>query len=344
MVTWGFEGGTRYELPYPGAMATSWWDLEGIESESRRLRTFKSMIINGTEYILNFDEATKSYYIIIDGVQETVPYPVRDIDYYYSNINGEEYWTVIQNGWILRYGTYSDKSNQFSSAGSFVTTTGYDPLGHMWSENNRYGYDRENATLYITLPNGTRMDLNSRMYLIVWKVKVGDQTFYTTDPYDRTESFTDNSTGQIIYRNYFITLDNETVYFDWNDNPASWLEEIHIPIPGTNYTRLIPFSWQPQQVFDTIYIYNITIPELTDNPTHTGVYYEDGSEVSVGANFKVYGTPYGPGTRYSYGWDNDTWVAWGAYIPGTNAPWNTSTVSSPSVGWATDGVTPQSAS
>jgi len=320
----GFEGGTRYELPYPGAMATSWWDLEGIESESRRLRTFKSMIINGTEYILNFDEATKSYYIIIDGVQETVPYPVRDIDYYYSNINGEEYWTVIQNGWILRYGTYSDKSNQFSSAGSFVTTTGYDPLGHMWSENNRYGYDRENATLYITLPNGTRMDLNSRMYLIVWKVKVGDQTFYTTDPYDRTESFTDNSTGQIIYRNYFITLDNETVYFDWNDNPASWLEEIHIPIPGTNYTRLIPFSWQPQQVFDTIYIYNITIPELTDNSTHTGVYYEDGSEVSVGANFKVYGTPYGPGTRYSYGWDNDTWVAWGAYIPGTNAPWNSS--------------------
>ncbi len=313
----GVEGGTRYELPYPGAMATSWWDLEGIESEGRRLRTFKSMTINGTEYVLNFDETTKSYYIIIDGVRETVTYPVRDVDYYYSKINGEEYWTVIQNGWILRYGVYSDKSNQFSAVGSLVSTTGYDPLGRMWSEFNRYGYDRENATLYITLPNGTRIDLNSGMYLIVWKVQVGNQTYYTTDSCDRVESVTDNVTGQIMYRNYFTTLNNEKVYFNWNDNPASWLEEIHIPIPGTNYTRLIPFSWQPQQIFDTIYIYNITI-------SSAGVYYEDYNEVPVGTNFKVIGTSYGPGTRYSFGYDNNTWVALGAYVPGTNAPWNSS--------------------
>src|SRR4030066_1004100 len=157
------------------------------------------------------------------------------------------------------------------------------------------------------------------MYLIVWKVKVDNQTFYTTDPYDRMESIIDNGTGQIIYQNYFTTLDNEKVYFNWNDNPASWLEEIHIPIPGTNYTRLIPFSWQPQQVFDKIFVYNITIPELTDNPTHTGVYYEAGSEVSAGKNFKIYGTSYGPGIRNDYGG--------GAYVPGIeHAPWNNSNV------------------
>jgi hypothetical protein len=320
----GVAEGTRYELPYPSAMATSWWDLEGLESEGRRLRTFKSMTINGTEYILNFDEDAKSYYIIIDGLRETVTYPMRDIGYYYAKINGADYWTVVQNGWILKYGAYTDKSNQFSYAGSLVTITGYDPLGHVWSDYNRYGYDRENATLYITLPDGTRTNLNSEMYVIVWKVKVGDQTFYTTDSYDHMESIIDNSTGQIMIRNYFTTLDNERIYFNWNDNPASWLEEIHIPIPGTNYTRLIPFSWQPQQVFDTIYVYNITIPELTGNPTHTGVYYTNGSEVSPAASFKVYGTSYGPGTRYNYGWNDSMWVAWGAYIPGANAPWNNS--------------------
>ena len=56
-------------------------------------------------------------------------------------------------------------------------------------------------SFYITLPDGTRIDLNSGMYLIIWKVKVGNQTFYTTDPYDRMESITDNSTGQIDYEN-----------------------------------------------------------------------------------------------------------------------------------------------
>ena len=266
----GVEDGTKYELPYPGAMATSWWDLEGLESEGRKLRTVKSMTLNGVEYALNLDDETKSYYIVLDDLRETVTYPMRDIGYYYSKINGEDNWDIVQNGWIIKYGSYSERSNQFSSAGSIITTTGYDPQSHAWSEYNRYGYDRENATLYITLPNGTRLDLDSEMYLNVWKVQVGNQTFYTTDSCDRSESFTDNVTGQMMYMNYFTTLDNEKVYFNWNDNPASWLEELHIPIPGTNYTRLIPFNWQPQQVFDKVYVYNITIPEQTVNPNAHG--------------------------------------------------------------------------
>jgi len=313
----GVEGGTRYELPYPGAMATSWWDMEGLESEGRKLRTFKSMTINGVKYVLYFDEDTKSFYIIVDGVRKKVTYPMMDVGYYYSKINGEDNWTVEQNGWILKYGSYADKSGQFSSAGSLVTTTGYDPTGHMWSEHNRYGYDRENATLYVTAPNGTRFDLSSGMYLIVWKVQVGSRTCYTTDSWDRMENVMDNKTGQMMYMNYFTTLDNKKVYFNWNDNPASWLEEIHIPIPGTNYTRLIPFSWQPTQVYDKLYVYNITIPELQGNPGHTGVYSENGNEVSVNANFKVFGSSYGPGTRYNWGG--------GAFVPGLqHAPWNSS--------------------
>jgi hypothetical protein len=318
----GVEGGTEYELPYPGAMATSWWDLEGLESEGRKLRTFKSMTMNGEKYVLHFDEDTKSYYIVIGGVQHAVTYPMMDVGYYYSKINGEDNWSMRQNGWILKYGEYYDKSGQFSSTGTLITTTGYDPIGHMWSEYNRYGYDRENATIYLTLTNGTRKDLDSGIYLMVWQVQLGNQTYYTTDSYDRMEMVTDNRTGQTMYMNYFQTLDGEKVYFNWNDRPASWQEELHIQIPGTNYTKLIPYTWQPQQVFDTIYVYNITIPSLPYNATSTGVYCADGSEVAVNATVKVFGTRYGPGTRYNYGWNGSQWVEWGGYVPSANAPWN----------------------
>ena len=37
----GVEDGTKYELPYSGAMATSWWDMEGLESEGRKIENFQ---------------------------------------------------------------------------------------------------------------------------------------------------------------------------------------------------------------------------------------------------------------------------------------------------------------
>jgi hypothetical protein len=320
----GIENGVKYELPYEGAHVTSWWDLEGIESEGRKLPTLKSVKIDEFEHILNFDEQSNSYFILVDGIAEPVSKPSRDVGFYYSKINGEDYWTITQNGWILRYGSFDEKSHQFNSKGKLVTTTGYNEYDQSWSDHNRFGYDRENATLYLDLLDGSRLDLSSEMYLVVWKVQVGNQTFFTTDPYDQMETVIDNATGQTNYMNYIRNLDGQKVYFDWNDNPASWIEEIHAPVPGINYTRFYPFSWQSKQVFDTVYVHNITIVEQYLNPNHTGVYYKDGSEVPVGTTFKVYGTSYGPGTRYNYNydWETDLWTEWGAYVPGSDAPWN----------------------
>ena len=65
-------GGTKYELPYPGAMATSWWDLQGIESQGQKLRTFKSISIEGSDYLINFDANSQSYYIDIGRVTATL--------------------------------------------------------------------------------------------------------------------------------------------------------------------------------------------------------------------------------------------------------------------------------
>jgi hypothetical protein len=140
------DGGTKYELPYPGAMATSWWDLQGIESQGQKLKILKTISIEGSDYLLNFDANSQTYYINIDGLQQTVTSPTVDYNTFYSSINGQDNWNVRQNGWTLNYGTYSQQSAQLSCRKS-ATTTGYDSTQKSWTA-NRYGYDYENTTLY----------------------------------------------------------------------------------------------------------------------------------------------------------------------------------------------------
>ncbi len=312
------NGGEMHELPYPGAMATSWWDLEGIESSGQKLKTLKTITVDGTEVLLNFDGDTQTYYIEVGSERQTVTYPTVDNNNFYASINGEDSWDVTQNGWTVDYGAYSMQSWQLTSEGSLSTTTGYDPIAKSWSA-NRYGYDYENSTLYLTMPNGTRLDVSSTMTLAVWRVDVNGETYYTTDCGSNTESVMDNS-GQSVFRNYFTALNGNKVYFDW-DNPANWVQEIHVPITGTNYTKLIPYTWQSQSVFDKVVIYNITIPEI-GTTGHTGVYFQDGTEVAPNTAFKVIGSTYGPGTCYSFSQNGNTYNFDGAYIPSTQAPWN----------------------
>jgi len=312
----GKTGGEKHELPYPGAMATSWWDLEGIESEGRKLKTFKAFTLNGAKYVLQRDVGG-GYYVIVDGSRVSVTPPAKDLGYYYCQINGEEYWNVTQNGWSLYLGEYSYRSGQLTPSSSFITTTGYDLERQTWTEYNRYGYDRENSTCYLQAANGTRYDVHSEIRFCVWKVEIGGKNYYTLDPYGQWE-MEEIGLGQTVYKSYIVTLNGTKVYFDWERKPCNWVEEIYVPVPGTNYTRLVPFTWQTKQVFDTVYIYNITISALPWNPTHTEVFYDDGTEVPVGATLKAYGTARGPGTQGNYDQEGNLF----AWLPSMQAPWN----------------------
>jgi len=319
----GVSSGVMYELPYPRAMATSWWDLEGIESKGRRLKTVMSFTVDVTKYRLYLNEDERSYYIIVDGIPTFVRWPRKEVGYYYAEINGEKYWNLTQVGWTLKLGTNAESSGQFDTIQSFKTKTGYDPTARMWNEHNKYGYDRENATLYLEALNGTRYDLHSAIYLMIWEVQIGNETYYTMDDHERWEPVYIPETGETLQKSYITTLDGTKVYFDWETKPASWSNEIHVQIVGTNYTKLIPFNWTTQPIFDTVYIFNITIPEDTLNPGHTGVFYENGTEVTVGTAFKVFGTSRGPGTRgdFDYSGGNLNW----AWLPGVEkTPWNES--------------------
>ena len=72
------------------------------------------------------------------------------------------------------------------------------------------------------------------------------------------------------------------------------------------------------QVFDKIVIYNITIPALNGDVSHSGVYFENGTEIPVGTDFKVIGTRYGPATRNNIFWNNNNPIVNGAYVPWNN--------------------------
>ncbi|MGD8505981.1 MAG: hypothetical protein PVF15_04885 [Candidatus Bathyarchaeota archaeon] len=321
----GTSNGVKYELPYPGAMALSWWDLEGIESEGRKLKTVMSFTVDGTTYRLYLSEDQRDYFIMIGDTRVDVTWPMKDIGFYYAEINGEEHWDLAQVGWTLKLGTNVDRSGQFEAELSFTTKTGYDPTGRMWNEHNRYGYDRENATLYLEALNGTRYDLHSAIFLMIWEVQIGNETYFTMDQWERWEPVYIPETGETLQKPYIITLNGTKVYFEWETQPASWVDEIHLKIPGANYTRLTPFSWQMQPICDTAYIFNMTIPEDSGNPGHTSVFYENGIEVPINATFKAFGTHWGPGVRQDYHHEGDQWTPdAGGHMHGTEAPWNSS--------------------
>ena len=315
--------GVKQELPYPNAMAMSWWDLENLESRGGRLRTFKSITVNGTRYTLQLTEDGQDYFIVVQGQRKSVTRPRQEIGYFYAEVNGEQYWNIEQGGWILHLGTFSERSGQFIPTGaSLLTTTGYDLQSQMWNDHNRWGYDRENSTLYITAPNGTRYDVHSGLYITVFEVAIGNVTYYTMNDHEDWEMIEIPETGEMIHQAYITTLDGLKIHFDWDQKPASWTNELHIPVPGANYSRLIPFNSLPQDVFDTIYIHNITIPAVPWDPLHTDVFFEGGVEVPVNSTFKVFGTHWGPGTRHHYSWYDGRWFPEGVFIPGIQAPWN----------------------
>ena len=236
----GHNDETKYELPYPGAMANQ-WDLQGIESTGQKIRTMKSVTIENVDYILKQDAPDQPYYIEISGAPNTVAAPTVDSAYFYANIGGQDYWNITQNGWHAKYGNYSEISRQLIAGGSLTTITGFDAGTNTWKNWNRYGYDYENSTMYLMMPNGTRTDVDSTMNAMVWKVQVGNKIYYTTNRNSQSESYTDPSTGQSQIREYFKSLNGDKIYFNFT-SPASWQEETHIPIQGNNYTRLIPYT------------------------------------------------------------------------------------------------------
>jgi hypothetical protein len=61
---------------------------------------------------------------------------------------------------------------------------------------------------------------------------------------------------------------------------------------------------------------------MTEQPTHTGVYFGNGTEIAVGTTFKVIGSTYGPGTCYNFYQDSNSYIFNGAYMPNTKSPWD----------------------
>ena len=294
-----------YEMPHAGAFATSWWDLENIESRGGRVPTGKSIIIDGSKYPIHQSGSTA--YIVIDGTVNAVTHPKKDASFYYSLINGLEFWNVTQGGWSLLYGTYHERIGQIDPViGTLVTTTGYDPDAAKWSEWDRYGEDRENSTRYLVV-DGQRVDVYEGRYLSIWEVVIAGQTYYTLDGWDRSEMVQNPATGEMVWKQYVQTIDSTKVYFDWSSDSVNWVKEHHVELPRTNYTQLVPYEWTNRSLLDKTYIYNITIVNNMEN-----IYYQNGSVVVNGTTLKVWGSEIGPGVQvWRDEWDPTTDNVWG---------------------------------
>jgi hypothetical protein len=296
-----FYGDEKYEMPYPGAFATSWWDLETLNSQGGKVPTGKSVFLEGTSYPI-LRNGTHNY-IDYGGSRLTVTNPTRDPLNYYSLINANTFWNVTQTGWIVPYGHFDSRTGQLQeAAGTFVSTTGYDGDMCQWNAWNKYGEDPDNRTRYlVNMTDGTRVDVYTGRYVTVWPVTISGVTYYTFDEYDRSEMV--NEGGQQVWKQFIRTMNGTKIYFDWGMNPPTWGEEVKIDLQGMNYTRLVPYEWEVRNYKDRTYLYNITITDNTD------IYFENGIIVPLDANFKVWGTNIGPGVRIWTSWDGtESWV------------------------------------
>ena len=165
----------HFELPYPNALATSWWDLENLQSEGGRLLTGKSILLNDQQYPIFHDESL--YYILDQETPVTVTKPTIDLSHYYSRLNGQDVWNITQSGWSASYGHYQEQTGQLTEIeGTIHTTTGYNPQEHQWQEWNKYGEDYENKTKYlVNAIDASRINVYTGRYVTIWPVTISPQ-------------------------------------------------------------------------------------------------------------------------------------------------------------------------
>ncbi|MCJ7766863.1 Ig-like domain-containing protein [Candidatus Bathyarchaeota archaeon] len=283
--------GSMYEMPYLGASASSWWDLENLMSSGGKIPTGKSIKIAGVVYPIFLENNV--YYIVKDDVRQPVGKPQINPSVFYSTIDGQEFWNVTQTGWSASYGTYNMRTNQLDNVlGIILTKTGYDAPSLSWTNWNKYGEDRENSTRYLLTPSGERIDVYEGRYLCIWPVTVGGVTYYTMDSSIRTENVLVGN--QNVWKQYFTTIDGIKIYFDGGSHPPSWGSEIHVELPGMNYTRLVPYQWENRSVLDKTYIYNVTIS------LNRYILDSSGRLIPNGTALQIWGTQYGPGVQIVY--------------------------------------------
>ncbi|MDQ1279866.1 MAG: hypothetical protein QG670_1128 [Thermoproteota archaeon] len=305
--TWG---GDKSEMPYPGALANSWWNLETFKSNGGSLPTGKSITIDNAKYLILQSGAIS--YIVYGGYTQPVEPPKKDVTAYYSLIGPrlETFWNITQGGWSLQYGTWGMSMGQMESvSGRVETTTGYDSNMGQWLNYNRYGMDSENSTLYlINATDGSRIDIYQGRYLTVWSVIIGKESYYTLNNFCQSDSVRDNATGQMVWRNYITTLNGRKIYYDPASTQANWIKEYHVELPGTNYTRLIPYVWDNQSFLDKTYMYDIRVVN------NTGLYFADGVQVPENSTLRVWGSQFGPGIQVYYNGGTLGGVRWPSFL------------------------------
>ena len=163
---WFYEdnSGIRHEMPYPGANAQWWMDLDEIESKGGVVPTTYSVLINGTEYPV-YNTTLTDYWVDYDGSSYHL---IRSFEAY-TRANVTDIWNPAGIGFQTYFGYYDEFLNFHKLFNiSFDSASGPNPH-----------WDDVAQSDVINLLNGTTWRLNHTYVLTIYEYNTTLGTIYS---------------------------------------------------------------------------------------------------------------------------------------------------------------------
>ncbi len=196
---WYTTGYGGQEVPYPGAKASDYVDLDNIESQGGKVPTFKMLRFNESLYrVYNISD---QWYVDIDGST----YELEEFYVFHTVANHTDIWLE------------DDAAMYFTNeVGTFTGFLEFAPLESFdYFTDDYYGgwpmHDEVNDSDYFDLLNGTSWLAEPTQVVLIYELAYNGTTFYTMNRFP--ESQTDNDTESF----YYYDLNHTKVYVDSQD-------------------------------------------------------------------------------------------------------------------------------
>jgi len=232
---WYYEhNGVKHEMPYPGANGWNDWDLNHIVSEGGVVPTTKSLIYNGSAYVVETDPHSGGKYVVIDGIT----YGVMEHYLTHARVNGTDVWDLDSIGYTVEAGTFNE-GFEFTPT-VLVKYNVTSPDGSPDSD-----YDHNARIIYLL--NGTAWLINETYIVNVYELEFHDETFYSMDTGPNWDFDTQLNTTVFWY----VALNGTKIFVDGYE-----------PLPIVNIYQVTTFhdpDWNIKFVFPMDgQIYNVT--------------------------------------------------------------------------------------
>ncbi|MFW9953041.1 MAG: hypothetical protein ACFFD3_00715, partial [Candidatus Thorarchaeota archaeon] len=165
-LSWYHErDGVQYEMPYPGADATTWEAVASLESDGGMVPSTRSIIFLGNGYTVY--EELGQYYVDIGALT----FELEMYSFDYTTANDTVIWNPLTVGLSTEVGTFDN-------------TLAFNAIEKIEFESESVYYDSFGDFNYMTLRNGTSWIVNESMEaLLVYEYDFDGDVFYSLFEY-----------------------------------------------------------------------------------------------------------------------------------------------------------------